>query len=450
MADITITILNAQTNATEAITLPPATEISFLKELAAPLVNASPSDPILYENHELSSGTLASNNVVAGSILSVGSAVSPPAPPPAAAPAAAPTLDFSALLAGAGVPDPLLAAPAPAPAPAPVPSFGNPLAFAAAAPQGPVSFDGMNLDQLAQSNPNPAHFVQLLLSDKHLNCLKELRFHNPRIAADIEAKRSDLNSAKQVWQAHLVKSSISGSFRQNTAMAKEREMEQRLRTNPMDEEANKYFGEKIRLKNVDEQYREMMESFPEAMGRVLMLYIKAKINGKDQVAFVDSGAQMTVMSYKCAEKLGILHLVDERFAGVAVGVGESKILGKVHLADIEIEGCTFQMTVTVMDDNKGLGDKNMDFLLGLDMLKRHRCSVNLASNTLDFSTGNISTPFLQEYQLDQNKGGTRGFDPDKSNKEIEDAIANSLKDDKKEDDGEGTTPMEGTEDSKNP
>ena len=49
MADITITILNAQTNATEAITLPPATEISFLKELAAPLVNASPSDPILYE-----------------------------------------------------------------------------------------------------------------------------------------------------------------------------------------------------------------------------------------------------------------------------------------------------------------------------------------------------------------------------------------------------------------
>ena len=31
----------------------------------------------------------------------------------------------------------------------------------------------------------------------------------------------------------------------------------------MDEEANKYFGDKIRLKNVDEQYREMMESFPE-------------------------------------------------------------------------------------------------------------------------------------------------------------------------------------------
>ena len=67
------------------------------------------------QNRELSSGTLASNNVVAGSILSVGSAVSPPAPPPAAAPAAAPTLDFSALLAGAGVPVPLLAAPAPAP-----------------------------------------------------------------------------------------------------------------------------------------------------------------------------------------------------------------------------------------------------------------------------------------------------------------------------------------------
>ena len=82
-------------------------------------------------------------------------------------------------------------------------------------------------------------------------------------------------------------------------------MEQRLRANPTDEVANKYFGEKIRKKNVDDQYREMMETFPEAMGKILMLYINTKINGIDQIAFVDSGAQMTVMSYKCAEKVRV-------------------------------------------------------------------------------------------------------------------------------------------------
>ena len=85
------------------------------------------------------------------------------------------------------------------------------------------------------------------------------------------------------------------------------------------------------------------------------------------------------------------------------------------------------MTITVMDDNKGLGDKNMDFLLGLDMLKRHRACINLGKNSLDFSTGNISTPFLAEYQLDESKGGTKGFDPDAANKELDEAIEKSIR-----------------------
>ena len=37
----------------------------------------------------------------------------------------------------------------------------------------------------------------------------------------------------------------------------------------------------------------------------------------------------------------------------------------------------FPCTITVMDSEKGLGDQNMDFLFGLDMLKRHRCKIDL-------------------------------------------------------------------------
>ena len=70
----------------------------------------------------------------------------------------------------------------------------------------------------------------------------------------------------------------------------------------------------------------------------------------------------------------------------------------------------------------------MDFLLGLDMLKRHRCSINLHSNQLEFTTGGVVTPFLQEYQLPVNKGGTMGFDAEGSNKELEEAMRRSLKD----------------------
>ena len=115
--------------------------------------------------------------------------------------------------------------------------------------------------------------------------------------------------------------------------------------------------------------------------------------------FVDSGAQMTIMSETFAEKLGLLRLVDTRFAGVAVGVGTGKILGKVHVAQIKVAGVVLPMSVTIMAGG-GMGDKNMDFLLGLDMLKRHRCNINLAKNQLEvsevFSSSRSScfSPFL--------------------------------------------------------
>jgi DNA damage-inducible protein 1 len=40
------------------------------------------------------------------------------------------------------------------------------------------------------------------------------------------------------------------------------------------------------------------------------------------------------MSKSCAERCGILRLVDKRFAGVAVGVGSSKIIGRIHAIDM--------------------------------------------------------------------------------------------------------------------
>ena len=191
----------------------------------------------------------------------------------------------------------------------------------------------------------------------------------------------------------------------------------------MDAEANKYFGEKIQAENVQRQYEQMMEEYPESMGRVLMLYIKCLVNDKQLQVFVDSGAESTIMSSECADRLGLLHLVDKRFEGVAVGVGTGKILGKIHIVELMIGGYAFPCSITVMDSESGLGDKNMDCLFGLDMLKRHRCSIDLAKNALVFPLGTtgqvMEAPFLHEKDLPQNKGGTMGFDAEKENAKVE-------------------------------
>ena len=165
-----------------------------------------------------------------------------------------------------------------------------------------------------------------------------------------------------------------------------------------------------------------MEQYPEAMGRVLMLYIDATVNGHSIQAFVDSGAQTTIMSSVCAEQCGLLHLLDTRFAGTAVGVGTGTILGRVHLAPLQIKNHFFPCSITIMDSDKGLGDKNMEFLFGLDMLKRHRCKIDLQLNSLLFTMEDgtyLEAPFLHEKDLDVTKGGTRGFDADAANEELQ-------------------------------
>ena len=79
-----------------------------------------------------------------------------------------------------------------------------------------------------------------------------------------------------------------------------------------------------------------------------MLYINAKVNKVPIQAFVDSGAQSTIMSESLAERCGLMRLVDKRQSGMAVGVGSCKILGRIHAADLEIEGKFLTCAFTVI------------------------------------------------------------------------------------------------------
>ena len=165
---------------------------------------------------------------------------------------------------------------------------------------------------------------------------------------------------------------------------------------PFDIDAQREIEKRIMQSNVEENFQSAMEHNPESFGRVIMLYIDVVVNGFPLKAFVDSGAQSTIMSDSCARACNLSRLIDERFKGVAQGVGTGTILGRVHQAPMTIAGTLFPCTFTILEN------QSVDLLLGLDMLKRFQCCIDLERNELRLGgsgAGALAVKFLPEAEL---------------------------------------------------
>merc|ERR1719414_2796791 len=166
-----------------------------------------------------------------------------------------------------------------------------------------------------------------------------------------------------------------------------------MNADPFDMEAQQLIAKEIEQKNIDANMEMAMENSPESFGSVIMLYINCVVNGHQVKAFVDSGAQATIMSQKAAERCNIMRLVDQRWAGIAKGVGTQKIIGRVHMVQIQIEQDYLTSSFSILESQP------MDMLLGLDMLKKHQCTIDLRKNCLMISTTGTQTAFLTENEL---------------------------------------------------
>jgi hypothetical protein len=158
-----------------------------------------------------------------------------------------------------------------------------------------------------------------------------------------------------------------------------REEEALYAADAFDPEAQARIAERIQQAAVEESYQHALDHAPEIFTKVVMLYVNvqarapraagpqrgaacaararkralcaaaraaprppalnpvpgllgAQVNGQPIRAFVDSGAQSSIMSQACAERCNLLRLLDRRFAGMAVGVGTGTIVGQIHQA----------------------------------------------------------------------------------------------------------------------
>jgi len=240
-----------------------------------------------------------------------------------------------------------------------------------------------------RSDLKPEQYIQLVKDHPYL----QIQFDNvdPEMGALIKAE--DIGKMRTLIMKRMMS--------QHKIGYEQKKEQQRLFSNPDNEENQKIIAEKIRMENVDENMHTAMENLPEAFGRVVMLYVDIEINGHPVKAFVDSGAQSTIMSENCAERCGILRLLDQRFAGEARGVGSAKILGRVHIAQMKVKNSFLPISITILQQN------DVDFLWGLDMLKRYRCAIDLSENCLRVNDGGEVIPFLMEKDLPDGARGTQ-------------------------------------------
>merc|ERR1719382_2350102 len=228
------------------------------------------------------------------------------------------------------------------------------------------------------SEEDPAAIREMLrASPDQMAMLKQ---NNPKLSEALES--GDLEAFAKVLKEQ-----------QDARKEREQMRIRMMNADPFDMEAQRLIQQEIEQKNIDHNMELAMEASPESFGTVIMLYINCKVNGHAVKAFVDSGAQATIMSQKAAENCGIMRLVDQRWAGIAKGVGTQKIIGRVHMAQIQIEKDFLTSSFSILEDQP------MDMLLGLDMLKKHQCTLDLKKNVLVIGTTGTETPFLSEGDL---------------------------------------------------
>ena len=101
-----------------------------------------------------------------------------------------------------------------------------------------------------------------------------------------------------------------------------------------------------------------------------------EINGCSISAVIDTGAEVSIMSENCARRCQILQDIDTRYSGRAIGVGSTEIIGKINQLPIRIGPIQFKNSISILRKSR------VDFLIGMDFLRRFKCTICLEKNML--------------------------------------------------------------------
>jgi Aspartyl protease len=114
--------------------------------------------------------------------------------------------------------------------------------------------------------------------------------------------------------------------------------------------------------------------------------------------FIDTGAQVSVISAAAASRAGILHMIDRRYAGRAQGIGQCRVLGRFPAGSLVLHlygGVSMDApAVTVLEHTHN----GVDLLLGVDFLRERGAILNLRTEEMILQQrygDDVAIPFLR-------------------------------------------------------
>ena len=139
---------------------------------------------------------------------------------------------------------------------------------------------------------------------------------------------------------------------------------------------------KVRL--IEENYYKAYDEIPESFIPATMVYLNAKINGNDVKFLVDTGAQTSILPFNIVKCCNLDHLIDDKVSGQLRGVGQDKIMGRIHYVEVELGFGVIPCSFTICSNNE------MIPLLGVDMMKTMGLTLNFKKRIIEIEDNIIS------------------------------------------------------------
>lgn len=156
--------------------------------------------------------------------------------------------------------------------------------------------------------------------------------------------------------------------------------------------------------DVSEQvYRDLLEVNKYYPGLLVnnmpSLYVRVAINGTPVVCVIDTGAEFNSIGIKMARACGLQGHIDTRYAGRAVGIGSTRMIGRVHICQVQCGNTFLPMNFAVLD-------AVCDTLIGMSALRMYRAKIDLDSFTVTLGGENVALLSSEEIQKYHKEHGT--------------------------------------------